>query len=73
MPKRRSHTTKVKICPKHGKKILRDRVEAELIKEHVQLRSRREIYDVRRTHPCEFGYGWHLTSEEQRSGLPYSA
>jgi hypothetical protein len=35
--------------------------------EHIQLRSRREIHDEKRAHRCEFGFGWHLTSEEQRT------
>lgn len=65
MSKRRSHT-RDRLCPKHGKKILRDRVAAELLLEHIQLRSRREIHNEVRTHQCEFGFGWHLTSEESR-------
>lgn len=75
MPKRRSHTSK-RLCPKHKKVILRDRVEAELLLEHIQKNSRREIHDEKRSHPCEFGFGWHLTSEDARppvDHIPYSA
>jgi len=70
MSKHHSHTRKPKLCPKHGKKILPDRIAAELLLEHVQLRSRREIHDEKRTHRCEFGFGWHLTSEEARDTVP---
>lgn len=75
MSKRHSHTGK-KLCPRHKKKILKDRIEAELLLEHIQLRSRREIRGENRAHPCNFGFGWHLTSEEQRTpyeGMPHSA
>jgi hypothetical protein len=65
MPKRQSHTSK-RLCPKHKKVILRDRIEAELLLEHIQKNSRREIHDEKRTHACEFGFGWHLTSEDKR-------
>jgi len=66
MTKRRSHASK-RLCPKHKKVILRDRVEAELLLEHIQKNSRREIHDEKRSHPCNFGFGWHLTSEEERT------
>lgn len=72
MSKRHSHTGH-KLCPKHGKKILQDRIAAELLLEHIQLRSRREIRDEKRTHECEFGFGWHLTSEDSRQGMLHSA
>lgn len=74
MPKKRSHTKRY--CPKAGKKILRDWVEAELTLEAIQLRSRREIHGEIRTYPCQFGDHYHLTSEEQRTeapGIRYSA
>jgi hypothetical protein len=67
MSRKRSHT---KLCPKHGKKIFTDWVSATLTLEEIQLRSRREIHNEVRSHPCEFGYGWHLTSEEQRTEVP---
>lgn len=67
MSKRRSHTAK--LCPQHGKKILRDWVSASLLLEHIQLRSRRENRDENRVYQCEFGHGWHLTSEAQRTGV----
>lgn len=70
MSKNRSHTKTKRLCPHHKKKILRDRVEAELLLEHIQLRSRREIHDEKRTHPCEFGFGWHLTSEAKLTNVP---
>lgn len=65
MSKRTTRTGKP-LCPKHHKKILSDRVQAELLLEHIQLRSRREIHNEKRAHQCEFGFGWHLTSEEER-------
>lgn len=70
MSKRRSHTRRPKLCPQHHKKILVDRVQAELLLEHIQLRSRREIHTEKRAHRCEFGYGWHLTSEEAHDQVP---
>lgn len=74
MPKRRAHTKR--LCPKDGKVILKDWVAAELLLQHIQKNSRREIHTEKRSYPCEFGYGWHLTSEESRSDvkpLPHSA
>lgn len=76
MSKRHTRTGNKRLCPKHKKVILRDRVEAELLLEHIQKNSRREIHDEKRAHSCEFGFGWHLTSEELRSPverIPYSA
>lgn len=70
MSKNRSHTRAKRLCPKHKKVILADRVQAELLLEHIQLRSRREIHDEKRAHPCEFGFGWHLTSEESHHEMP---
>jgi len=70
MSKRTTRSRTVKLCPKHGKKILADRVQAELLLEHIQLHSRREIHDEKRSHRCEFGFGWHLTSEEERDHAP---
>lgn len=70
MSKKNSHTQAKRLCPKHKKKILRDRVEAELLLEHIQLRSRREIHEEKRSHPCEFGFGWHLTSQDQITEMP---
>lgn len=72
MSKHHTRTGK-RLCPKHGKKILRDRVEAELLLEQIQLRSRREIHDEKRSHLCEFGFGWHLTSEEAKTEYRHSA
>lgn len=69
MSKRHTRTGK-RLCPQHKKKILKDRVEAELLLEHIQLRSRREIHSEKRAHPCEFGFGWHLTSEEAHNTEP---
>lgn len=68
----RSRSRTEKLCPRHGKKILADRIAAELRLEHIQLRSRREIHDEKRAHPCEFGNGWHLTSEEAHYVSDYS-
>lgn len=68
MSKRKSHT--VRLCPKHGKKILPDRISAELLLEHIQLHSRREIHNEKRVHPCNFGFGWHLTSEDAHDNVP---
>lgn len=70
MSKHHTRTGGKRLCPQHKKKILRDRVEAELLLEHIQLRSRREIHDEKRAHPCEFGFGWHLTSEEAHNTEP---
>lgn len=69
-----SHTHQY--CKKANKKILVDRVQAELFLEHIQLNARRTIHDECRSYPCQFGNHWHVTSESQRSkiqDIPYSA
>lgn len=60
-------------CKKTGKVRYRDRIKAELVLEDIQLRSRREIRDEKRAYGCSFCGGYHLTSQEQQTQLPYSA
>lgn len=58
---RHSHTD---ACIKTNKVRFQDRIAAELTLEHIQLRARRTIHNEKRSYPCEFCHGWHLTSRE---------
>lgn len=65
MARNRTHTTG--FCKKANKLILADRIAADLMLEYIQLRSRRTIYNVKRSYECPFGNHWHLTAEEPRT------
>lgn len=71
MSKRRPHTRA--LCRVTGKVKFRDRVEADLRLEHIQLRARRTIHDEKRSYRCNHCGSWHLTSEDLKTPLPYSA
>jgi hypothetical protein len=63
-------------CREARRKTYRDRIAADLQLEHIQLKARRTIHDEKRSYPCLFCRGWHLTSEDQRTEnprLPHSA
>lgn len=66
MPKRHySHT--YGWCKRAGKKIMADRIQAALVLEDIQLKSRRTHHNEVRFYQCHFGNHFHLTSEEQRT------
>jgi hypothetical protein len=60
-------------CKKTGKTRYIDRIRADLVLENIQLRSRREIRDEKRSYRCSFCGGYHLTSQDRLTELPYSA
>lgn len=72
MPKR-NHSHTYGFCKKANRRIMVDRIAAELTLENIQLNARRTIHDEKRSYPCPFGDHWHLTSEDQRTDLPHSA
>jgi hypothetical protein len=71
MPKR-NHSPHYGFCKQANKKIMADRIQAELLLEDIQLNSRRTIHDEKRSYRCKWGDHWHLTSEELKNEMPHS-
>lgn len=72
MPKK-NHSPRRHFCQKAMKTEFYDRVDAELMREHIELRARRTAIDVVRSYQCPFGNHWHLTSQDQIIALRHSA
>jgi hypothetical protein len=68
MPKR-NHPHTFAICKKANRKILADRIQADLLLEYIQLNARRTIHDEKRSYPCKFGDHWHLTSQDAENKI----
>jgi hypothetical protein len=73
---KRNRSSNYPICKRANKKILVDRIQADLLLEYIQLNARRTIHEESRSYHCNFGNHYHLTSEDQRTenhNSPHSA